>query len=61
MNNEILTLNELAEYLRVKPITIYKHAKQGKLPGFKVGERWRFRMKEIEHWIESKNILEQVI
>jgi len=42
-NKHLFTVNELADYLKMRPITIYKHAAAGKLPGFKVGSKWRFK------------------
>jgi len=48
------TVQELAEYLRMKPITIYKHASRGDLPGFKVGATWRFKKSSIDRWIEEQ-------
>lgn len=47
----VFTVQELAAYLRMKPVTIYKHAKAGKLPCFKVGANWRFKKSTIDHWI----------
>ncbi len=38
----VFTVQELARYLKMKPVTIYKHAKEGKLPWFKFGANWRF-------------------
>ena len=49
--NRVMTVQELAQYLRMRPVTIYKHAAQGKLPGFKVGASWRFKKKTIDRWI----------
>lgn len=54
MNDEILTLKEVAEYLKVAEKTAYRLAAEGKLPGFKVGGSWRFKEVDIERWIESK-------
>jgi excisionase family DNA binding protein len=53
----VFTVQELANYLRMKPITIYKHAQSGKLPGFKVGTSWRFKKSSIDKWIarQEKN------
>jgi len=48
------TVQELAQYLRMKPITIYKHAAKGQLPGFKVGATWRFKKSSIDKWIEER-------
>ena len=50
----LMTLDELAKYLRMKKVTIYKHAQEGKLPGFKVGSKWRFKKTTIDKWINDK-------
>ena len=50
----VFTVRELAKYLRMKPLTIYKHASTGKLPGFKVGSHWRFKKTTIDSWIEAQ-------
>ena len=52
----VFTVQELAFYLRMKPLTIYKHASGGKLPGFKVGSHWRFKKSTIDQWIQSQEI-----
>ena len=49
-----MTVQELARYLRMKPVTIYKHASTGKLPGFKIGSHWRFKKNTINTWIRSQ-------
>lgn len=54
MKEMFFTVQELAEYLRMKPITIYKHASKGDLPGFKVGATWRFKKSSIDKWIEGQ-------
>lgn len=54
MNNEIMTLKEVAEYLKLAEKTAYRLAAEGKLPGFKVGGSWRFKRPEIEKWIEQE-------
>ena len=46
----IMTVRELAGYLRVHPSTIYRLLRQGKLPAFKVGSDWRFSREAIDHW-----------
>ena len=48
------TVQELAKYLKMKPITIYKHASKGELPGFKIGAAWRFKKSSIDKWIEEQ-------
>lgn len=54
MADQILTLKEVAAYLKLAEKTAYKLAAEGKLPGFKVGGSWRFKEVDIEHWIEEK-------
>ncbi|MES9874472.1 MAG: helix-turn-helix domain-containing protein [Candidatus Sedimenticola sp. 6PFRAG7] len=54
MNDEILTLKEVAEYLKLAEKTAYRLAAEGKLPGFKVGGSWRFRQSDIESWINKQ-------
>jgi excisionase family DNA binding protein len=46
----VLTVNDLASFLRVHRSTIYKLVKQGNLPAFKVGADWRFHSEAIDRW-----------
>ena len=50
----LMTIDELAKYLRMKKVTIYKHAQEKKIPGFKVGSKWRFKKSTIDKWIADK-------
>ncbi len=43
----IVTVEELANYLKIRKSTIYRLASQGKLPGVKLGKSWRFKIEEI--------------
>jgi len=54
MTDEILTLKEVADYLKLAEKTAYRLAAEGKLPGFKVGGSWRFKKKDIEKWIDGQ-------
>ncbi|MDA0782487.1 MAG: helix-turn-helix domain-containing protein [Proteobacteria bacterium] len=59
MEDEILTIKEVSEYLKIKEKTTYSLAAKGEIPGFKVGGSWRFRKNEISRWIldqERKSI-----
>ncbi len=51
---EIMTVKEVAEFLGVHPMTIYKYVRQGKIPGFKIGADWRFNKMSIEKWMVEK-------
>lgn len=53
---EILTLDEVAAYLKAGKRTVYRLAQEGKIPAFKLGGTWRFRRSDLERWIaESTN------
>ena len=54
METDIMTIKEVAEYLKVKEKTAYKLVADGKIPGFKVGGSWRFKRGEIETWIKRQ-------
>ena len=49
----ILTVDELAEYLKIPKSTLYKLAQEGKIPGQKVGRHWRFRRESIDRWLDE--------
>lgn len=54
MPDEIMTLKEVAGYLKLAEKTAYRLTAEGKIPGFKVGGSWRFRKSVIEDWIDQK-------
>jgi len=51
---EILTLKEVAAYLRLAERTVYLYAQNGKLPGIKIGSAWRFRRSELDRWLDEQ-------
>ena len=51
----ILTAKEVAEYLQLTEITIYKYATEGKIPGYKIGSRWRFEKEKIDELLKNGN------
>ncbi|MRG71100.1 helix-turn-helix domain-containing protein [Alphaproteobacteria bacterium HT1-32] len=55
MDDEILTIKEVAAYLKLTEKTAYRLAAEGGIPGFKVGGSWRFRRREIEKWIDEQS------
>ncbi|MBV8140066.1 MAG: helix-turn-helix domain-containing protein [Deltaproteobacteria bacterium] len=52
--NQILTVEEVAEYLKVHASTIYKLLKRHEIPAFRVGADWRFHTVQIEEWVKSR-------
>ncbi len=56
MDSDILTIREVAEYLKLNEKTAYRLAADGKIPGFKVGGSWRFRRDEIEKMTKGESL-----
>ena len=55
--DRLMTLEEVAEYLRLSKDTIYRMAHAGTIPASKVGNQWRFRKEDVDRWIERhKNV-----
>lgn len=52
--HEILTLEEVADYLRVSERTVYDWAQKAEIPCGKIGTSWRFRRSDIERWVEER-------
>jgi excisionase family DNA binding protein len=52
---EFLTIKELAAYLHVHRMTIYRLLRKGHLPGFRVGHIWRFSREEVDRWMRRKS------
>jgi len=53
-DREILTLEEVAHYLRLKPQTIYKWAQERRIPAAKLGKEWRFRKSVLDRWLDQQ-------
>lgn len=51
----VMTIDELATYLKVAKSTLYKLAQEGKVPGQKVGKHWRFRKESIDTWLDANS------
>jgi excisionase family DNA binding protein len=53
-DHEILTVEEVAHYLRLKPQTIYKWAQEKRIPAVKLGKEWRFRKSILDRWLDDQ-------
>jgi excisionase family DNA binding protein len=51
--DHFLTTEEVLEYLQVNLRTVYRLIKAGKIPAVRVGRQWRFRKRDIDHWLNS--------
>ncbi|MCQ2247666.1 MAG: PTS sugar transporter subunit IIA [Treponema sp.] len=54
MDEDILTIEEVAKYLRVSERTVYDWAQKGEIPSGKIGTVWRFKKSEIEKWVNER-------
>ena len=51
---QVLTAEEAARYLRLHVKSIYRLVRDGKIPGQKVGDRWRFHSDALEKWLRNE-------
>ena len=54
IDDPILTIDEVAKYLRVSERTVYDWAHKGEIPAGKIGTVWRFKKSEIEKWVDHR-------
>jgi PTS system nitrogen regulatory IIA component len=54
IDDDILTIDEVAKYLRVSERTVYEWAQKGEIPAGKIGTVWRFKKSEIEKWVNDR-------
>jgi excisionase family DNA binding protein len=55
LENEILTVLDVARFLRVPKSTVYKLARVGELPASKIGKHWRFLRRDIQDWVHNRS------
>jgi len=53
---QIMTVKQVAEYLQMDEHTVYRLARQGILPSFKIAGQWRFKKDLIDRWIEEGSL-----
>lgn len=54
MQDDILTIEDVAKYLRVSERTVYDWVQKGEIPAGKIGTVWRFKKSDIENWVNLK-------
>jgi len=52
--SEVLTIEDLAVYLKIPKSTLYKLVREGKIPSQKIGRHWRFHKETIENWLKNR-------
>jgi excisionase family DNA binding protein len=53
-SDQVMTLEELAGYLKIPKSTLYKLVQEGRVPGQKLGKQWRFAKTAIDRWLDSE-------
>jgi excisionase family DNA binding protein len=53
--SSVLTIDELAQYLKISKSTLYKLAQEGAIPCNKIGKHWRFHKDAIDEWLRRRN------
>lgn len=53
-NDQIMTIGEVSHYLKLARSTVYRLAREGKLPGRKIGGAWRFSRRNLDEWMAAK-------
>lgn len=51
---EVMTVDELAAYLKIPKSTLYKLVREGQIPSQKVGRHLRFRKETIDRWLDQR-------
>lgn len=52
---EVMNIRQASVYLGISPDTLYKYLSEGKLPAFKLGNRWRFKKTMLDRWMELQS------
>ncbi|MFH1309516.1 MAG: helix-turn-helix domain-containing protein [Candidatus Omnitrophota bacterium] len=60
MADEIMTVKELAEYLKLNFQTVYKKVQRGEIPGSKIGRGWRFQKAIIDRWLTEEKAVTKI-
>ena len=55
-SSRMATVAEVARYLHVQPMTIYRLIRRGQLPAFKIGTEYRFDMEQLKKWIANREV-----
>ena len=54
MNDKWIDIKDAAEYLGIKPITVRDWIKNTEIPVYKIGEKWKFKISELDTWVKSE-------
>ena len=54
-SREVMNIRQASGYLGISPDTLYKYLSEGRLPAFKLGNRWRFKKTTLDRWMELQS------
>ena len=52
---EVMNIRQASLYLGISPDTLYKYLSEGRIPAFKLGNRWRFKKTTLDRWMEHQS------
>lgn len=55
--SDLMTVKEVAEYLKLNYMTVYKLAQKGRIPASKIGGNWRFKKDLLDQWIAKQSMV----
>ena len=56
IESQIMTVDEVAEYLQLHPLTVRRLAREGEIPVFKLGRQWRAKRELLDQWLEQRSM-----
>jgi excisionase family DNA binding protein len=59
-SSEVLTVQQVAEYLNCSYITVWRLLRSGQIPAFRVGSEWRLRRTDFDRWLEGQRVVPTV-
>ncbi|MDE3077882.1 MAG: helix-turn-helix domain-containing protein [Chloroflexota bacterium] len=59
ISNELMTIKEVADFLRISTISAYSWVRDGRLPAIRIGKEWRVRSRDLDEWLEVRRIAKQ--
>ena len=58
--DQLLSVDEVATRLKINPTTVYRLVRRGQIPGFKVGDQWRFSQEMLDSWMKDQATLQML-
>ena len=59
VEREVMDIRQASSYLGISPDSLYRYASEGTIPGFRLGNRWRFRKTRLDTWMDEQSSLQE--